>query len=988
MKLHALIWLAILPFFGFSQNYWQQEVNTTIQVELHPETNTLTGNIEMEYHNNSPETLNEIYIHLWPNAYADKNTAFGKQQLIHRNKEFYINDELRGGITDLAFSADGISVQFDQFNNAGDIAILTLNEPLYPNESVKLKSPFAVQLPPLLSRMGVAENIYNITQWFPKPAVFDEQGWHPMPYLDQGEFYSEFGSYDVSITVPANFVVSATGVLQTPSEKEWLAQLSTATAEALAGNGDFSEAEHLKQERTGKKTIQYIQDKVHDFAWFASPEFLVLTDSVAINDNVVELQTFCKEEDIYAWETANTMLANAMQFFSEQVGPYPYQNYKAVCGGLKAGSGMEYPMITVLTKFISDLELKNTLTHELAHNWFQGVLGSNERDYAWLDEAFASFYTSWFLADEVDAEMKFEPNELSTYQVSRHEKSPIQQEASKYHSLEYGATVYSKGESAINYLKEYVGEEQFTNALQSYYNTWKFKHPNPERLQQSFANADELDWFFDDLLQQDKVLNYALKSVKGNTATIENTTDFSAPFTISVVNENGEEVSKQWVDGFKGEQEIEINVPAQNHTVEIFHEPLYYEYNRANNARTANNKIAKSLEVITPLSPLRKGLGSNENAQLFVAPMLGYNAYDRLQIGGTITNTSILEKPFEYQFIPMYGTNTSELVGFGDVRAHLYSNNKTIQQVEPYTRIRRYTYEINPNYNLDYVRGEIGATIHFEPSAEQPHFKTQKLNINTVLNDVEPIPFYDVATQTYIPRERKITPFFNASYAVTNNRPFNPNQLQVQAQAHEQFGKVSANYTYRYDFAIKGLYARLRAFAGTMLYTNDEMPFGAYFSAIGRSGANDYDVSNVYFYREQNENILANLWHEQDGGLKTMQNYALPADYYGKSMASLNAEVTVPITMPIGNLLAYSDVAFFNKPNITSISEASALYDAGVGYSLGEVLKLYYPFLISNEFKPASDIEDYGFKEKLVFQLNLNPLNFKHEIRKIIDNIQ
>jgi hypothetical protein len=198
-------------------------VNYTIEVALNDKDHTLNGFESIEYINNSPDTLTFIWFHIWPNAYKTDKTAFSDQLLENGNTDFYFSDKnQKGYINRLDFKVNNKTAAIQDHPEHIDIVKVILPSPLPPGQKTILTTPFHVRLPFNFSRGGYDGDTYQVTQWYPKPAVYDRQGWHPMPYLDQGEFYSEFGSYDVSITVPDNYVVGATGVLQNQDEKEWL----------------------------------------------------------------------------------------------------------------------------------------------------------------------------------------------------------------------------------------------------------------------------------------------------------------------------------------------------------------------------------------------------------------------------------------------------------------------------------------------------------------------------------------------------------------------------------------------------------------------------------------------------------------------------------------------------------------------------------------------------------------------------------------------
>ncbi|MCY7329617.1 MAG: hypothetical protein LH618_13780, partial [Saprospiraceae bacterium] len=218
-----LFCLLPLTLSAQTKPYFQQEVNYKIKVTLDDREQTLTGNVEMEYINNSPDALSEIWMHLWGNAFKNRRTAFSKQKLKHQSGRFYLaEDSLLGYYKNLDFAVNGQKAtwKFDRENP--DIAVVMLPQPLAPGARLTLSTPFTLHIPASFSRLGHVGQSYQATQWYPKPAVYDNRGWHAMPYLDQGEFYSEFGNFDVEITLPDNYIVGATGMVQNASEIAFL----------------------------------------------------------------------------------------------------------------------------------------------------------------------------------------------------------------------------------------------------------------------------------------------------------------------------------------------------------------------------------------------------------------------------------------------------------------------------------------------------------------------------------------------------------------------------------------------------------------------------------------------------------------------------------------------------------------------------------------------------------------------------------------------
>ena len=221
----ALIFALLSNYFLQSQSYFQQEVNYTIQVKLDDQQHTLSAFETIEYVNNSPDTLNFLYFHLWPNAYKNSKTALAKQLLESGDTKMqFAEEENLGFIDSLDFTSKEKKMKWAYDPKHIDICKLFLNEPLLPGQKTTISTPFFVKIPvATISRLGHIGQAYMITQWYPKPAVYDKEGWHPIPYLDQGEFFSEFGSYDVEISLPDNYVIQATGnLIEGDKEYAWM----------------------------------------------------------------------------------------------------------------------------------------------------------------------------------------------------------------------------------------------------------------------------------------------------------------------------------------------------------------------------------------------------------------------------------------------------------------------------------------------------------------------------------------------------------------------------------------------------------------------------------------------------------------------------------------------------------------------------------------------------------------------------------------------
>ena len=430
-KLTILILITLISAISVrAQSYWQQQINYTIDVTLNDAERSLDGFIKIQYNNHSPDTLKFIWIHCWPNAYKNDRTAFSEQLLGNGRTDFYFSDrQQRGYINRLDFRVDDQEARMEDHPQYIDIIKVILPHPLPPEEQVTLSTPFHVKLPYDFSRSGYSNNTYNITQWYPKPAVYDSKGWHPIPYLDQGEFYSEFASFDVRITAPQSFTIAATGELQNSPTLQEIAPPApgpTKTPQSQPSPIKSSHpkpgghhpiqhhpiakkipqrpapvAQNIPTQNIPTKTVTYHQSNIHDFAFFASKHFTTLHDTLQLpSGRIIQVYSYYTPAASSAWQNSLSYIKDAIKFRSSLIGEYPYNVVTAVETKMGPGiGGMEYPTITAINNDVTEPKgLDITIEHEVGHNWFYGILGTNERRYAWMDEGINTYYDNRYTA--------------------------------------------------------------------------------------------------------------------------------------------------------------------------------------------------------------------------------------------------------------------------------------------------------------------------------------------------------------------------------------------------------------------------------------------------------------------------------------------------------------------------------------------------------------------------------------------------------------
>jgi hypothetical protein len=401
-----------------------------------------------------------------------------------------------------------------------DVIKVMLPQPLEPGKKITITTPFYTKLATYNSRSGYNGQSYIVCQWYPKPAVYDRKGWHPMPYLDQGEFYSEFGSFTVNISTPSQYIVGATGTLQNIAELEQYKTMGKANVAAR------SRTNKIPYKPSGiTKTLSYQAANVHDFAWFADKNFVVRYDTLQLPSHTVDVFTYHHPDGNKYWVNSAGYVKEGARSYSSYLGEYPYPAVQAVEGPKNDMSGgMEYPMVTLITSPDADEpSLDGVIAHEVGHNWFYGILASNERNHAWLAEGLNTYYqfryeaekwkTNSIFGNQIPKEVKQKPvsdfqsilyNAMTNIPMDGAIETPSANFANKE---EYGIVTYLKTAVWLYYFEVEFGKEAVDKAMQAYFNQWKFKHPYPEDFKAVMEKelGRDLTHYFDLLTKKGKL---------------------------------------------------------------------------------------------------------------------------------------------------------------------------------------------------------------------------------------------------------------------------------------------------------------------------------------------------------------------------------------------------------------------------------------------------------------------------------------------------
>lgn len=862
--------IILISTFTFAQTpYFQQEVNYRITVALDDTSHFLRGNIDIDYHNNSPDTLEEIYILTMPNAYQ-KGTALYEQLLISGDKILLFDDPKNRGFCDsLLFSQNGKPISFENADNHLDVQQLMLHTPIHPGEKTTLSTPFRVKIPNAeISRLGHIDQDYMITQWYPKPAVYDKNGWHPYPYLTQGEFYSEFGSFDVSITLPENYYVGATGVLQNEDEWERIAEREAETKDGSFDGKTPSSSSVLK-------TLRYKQDNIHDFAFFASKSFYIETQDFSVGDRTIKAMAMYQQANKNVWENKGVnYIINATQFYSKEVGDYPYDFVTAVDGTISAGGGMEYPMVTVIGSTGSGKSLDRVIAHEVGHNWFYGILGSDERRYPFMDEGLnthvESMYMQHFYPDEGLLgdfkafglnKWKDKDQYYLAYRIkgSWNEDQPMNDPSTAFSEINYGLVVYMKSAVAFQHLRGYLGETEFLNAMHHYYDTWKFKHPAPEDLRAAFeeSTGKVLRWFFEDIVGSTKKVDYKIVSSKivGDNVevTIQNKGNIIAPLPLTFVND-----TTVWREGFTGKKTFVF--PAE-WTEKVIH-------NKTNNSldlvieNDATSAVRKRTLKFLPMLEHRE-----ENRQLLL-PVLGFNTGDAFFLGLGVHNRSVFGKPFEYYIAPAFGFSSNSLVGLAGFNYHFFTPKIAgLSRISLETETSRFFTSRGDAPSL-YNRFNPNLIFHFRTTDHSSNF-SHKAGIRfRFIESIDQWNNENLEMSHWYTANEAFYTFNKSNFNRTHNGYIGLEWIRDLSVSGPESGissnqmsmaKLFGTYNYKRRYW-KEKYVKTRIFAGAMLPTDELSPY--HFRLNGWDGQQDYRLDELFFSRSGNHSQFL----ENEGG--------------------------------------------------------------------------------------------------------------------------
>jgi len=541
--MYRIFLLALIAMSSLSlnaQDYrWQQAVDYVMDIDMDAENHQFDGTQKITYTNNSPDALDKVYYHLYFNAFqpgsmmdmrslniADPDRRVGSRiSKLSKEEIGYHNIHW--------IKQDGKEVDFTV---KGTVMEVRMNKPIAPNSSTVLEMEFDSQVPLQVRRSGrdSSEGVdFTMTQWYPKLAEYDFQGWHAYPYIGR-EFHSIWGDFDVTITIDSDYILGGTGVIQNPNEV----------------GGGYQSAP-LSSKKSSKKTSwHFVAEDVIDFAWAADPDYTL--ESIQVPDGPLVYFLYIKSnKTVENWTLLKEKYTIPMfKFMNDNFGDYPSPVYSFIQGG---DGGMEYPMCTMITGERGLESLVGVAVHELVHSWFQANLASNESLYAWMDEGFTSYASSETMNVIMDRNVQ-NPHlgsirRITGYMTSDMAESGMQHSDHFSSNGAYGVTAYTKGALLLAQLRYIMGDDVFQEGMKNYYDQWIGRHPEPNdfiRVMEKTSGMN-LAWFQRLWINTNKTTDYGVKNVlaadkrKTTKVNLVNKGEIPMPTEVTVTFKNGKQ---------------------------------------------------------------------------------------------------------------------------------------------------------------------------------------------------------------------------------------------------------------------------------------------------------------------------------------------------------------------------------------------------------------------------------------------------------------
>ncbi len=949
--IHVLVFL--LPLGSVSAQYFQQKTDYDIDAQFNEDVTELSVNVRIDYYNYSPYIIDTIPFHIWADAFSDERSAFSEQLLKLNNSSFYFSKEdKRGGYNTLDVVRGGRWVDHpDQV----DLGYIVLDKPIIQGQKVEIEIKYVLKVPYAFSRMGEKNGLVAMTYWYPRPAVLDKNGWNHFSYLSLGEFYNEYGDYQVRLKIPDRYKMMSTGEVKDEGVEN------------------------------GFKVYDIKAEQVVDFAFFLQKRYEVREKIVtSVDGHSVALRIF-SDPNYKVWnDHALQYLEESFHYYENEVGGYPYPQLTVVQLPDARSGGMEYPMI-VTAGAKDEKTLDYYINHEVGHQWFYGVLGFNERNSPYLDEGLTTHfehhytipklgtdYHSSNLSDILteDLGMPFLQN-IHVWQKRRDMDEPADKDPRDVSVINYGLNAYERAAYCYQYLRSYLGEEVWSETTKTFYQSWKFKHPTLADFLGVAEQASEKDlsWFNALIVDNPDVEFKIEKEDKG--VAVTNLGEIALPFFLT----QGDEKISYPILAI-GEKRSVV-MPEQNTVVNEDFIGLEKD--------GGDNFIGGKGVMVSPFL----SIDLPHKKEVNIAPLITYNYADGISLGLGMYNSTFPSKNFQYLIAPQYALGSNEVVGNAWLAYNAYTSSGMLRKIQYRLSARRNSDFRNDdlNFRTQYLRIDPSITFHFrkDPSSQKYSRITARstyLNLErTVFSGPNEFTFENEGS--FISQLRWDGYDFN----LLARKEF---RIELEHQAYapvdqetQQYVKLTGSYKYGYKYKDrKSIW--VRAYASGFLW-NTRRASSSFNNLLTRGSIalldqsfNDYSYEEYYLNRQANEGPFSNQINANGGGFKDAlgpsHNIGLSNDF----AASISLQVDLPMRLPrILPLRVFFDYGYYRTKGVSNDPlVGESIYSAGLMWSvLDGGLEIYVPLLSSSRISSVySELGENVF-QRISFSIDLHRMN-------------
>ena len=901
----------------------------TIEARIDTSTNILHVFQEVDYVNNSIDTLSEILFHTWGTSYRNRDTDLGVRSREDRDVGFYFaKDEERGDLVEVDFKVDSSSLKWQYYGSKNDIAKVTLKKRLFPNEKVKISIPFKLKLPnSKFTEFGYNDNGYYLKQWYISPVVYSESRWSVMSNKNLEDIFIRPSYYDIKLDFPKGFSISS----------------------------------NLEYKLVGDSVVDIygVSNKSIDISVNRKAKFKkykVVTDSL----NTIEVETDIRYPFLFSLEFPfDKLLQRQLNFLEKKLGKY--KNYKLWANSEYLDRNPIYTMNTIPLvetmgpKFQKEIEVFKAMSHA----YIESSLYVNKRENSWIIEGLNSYLLSVYI-EEFYPEKKLFGN-LSDYWISRmfdlsdlkfndrqqilylimarqNLDQPIAIDYDKFANLNLLAIDQFKASMGLAYLRDYIGEDDFDESLKELFEDSHDTYIDLNVIKKVFSDNthNKSDWFFDDYLSKRSLIDYKLKREGDTDIIITNKTDYTGPLKVFGYK-NDSLVYSEWLSGFDDTVRYTPPLNLDIDRIVLNDNNSIPEYNFRDNTLKYDKKWYDVIDKPLQLK-LLTDIENPHYTQVFLNPDASWNAYDGLLLGGMFHNKSLIRRPFNYSVTPYYAFNAKTVTGSAAASYTHYFRDSDLFHSMSFGMFAKYSHY---DEGLSYVKYNPAVRLFFKRpdprGVDNNYLYARYISVDKEI-PYSKLPSSDLGKY----EEYKV---FNLRHVFEDPEVISDYRIRTDLQVGDKFGKFSTEIRYRKETDWRNR-IDIRLFAGVFLYNN----VGNTYYDFGINSSTDYLFDYSFLGRSESTGVLSQQIIVNDGAFKTIYN-----EFANNWLVSTNAHISIWKFFEVyGDVGAYANTGF----------ETKFIWDTGVRFNfVPEILEFYFPIYsnMGNEFNVPN------YEEKIRF---------------------